>query len=153
MAIVAPGSLFRYASTAGSGGTVNTDLAEVKSISVDGISIAEIDTSALSATVKSFIGGTKDSGTISVTLFAPSYSAGLLGTGSNNGALNPSTYANGASYRNFKIQFGPNTTTGGFEIQFSGYVTSFNVSAAVDGAVEADLTVRITGAITNSPAN
>jgi hypothetical protein len=150
MAIVAPGSLFRYASSAGSGGTVNTDLAEVKSISLDGISIAEIDTAALSATVKSFIGGTKDSGTISVTLFAPSYTVGLLGS---TGAFNPSSYANGQDFRKFAIRFGPNTTTGGFEIQFSGYVTSFNVSAAVDGAVEADLTVRITGAITNSPAN
>lgn len=150
MAIVAPGSLFRYASTVGSGGTVNTTLAEVKSISLDGISIAEIDTSALSATVKTFIGGTKDSGTISVTLFAPAYSAGLLGTGSNNGALNPVTYANGADYRKFAIQFGPNTGTGGFELAFSGYVTSFNVSAAVDGAVEADLTVRVTGGFTSS---
>jgi hypothetical protein len=147
MAIVAPGSLFRYASTVGSGGTVNTDLAEVKSISLDGISIAEIDTSALSATVKSFIGGTKDSGTISVTLFAPSYAVGLLGS---TGALNPSSYANGADYRKFAIRFGPNTGTGGFELAFSGYVTSFNVSAGVDGAVEADLTVRVTGGFTSS---
>ena len=147
MAIVAPGSLFRYASTAGSGGTVNTDLAEVKSISLDGISIAEIDTSALSATVKSFIGGTKDSGTISVTLFAPAYASGLLGS---TGALNPSSYANGQDFRKFAIRFGPNTGTGGFELAFSGYVTSFNVSAAVDGAVEADLTVRVTGGFTSS---
>jgi len=35
-------------------------------------------------------------------------------------------------------------------LAFSGYVTSFNVSAAVDGAVEADLTVRVTGAFTSS---
>jgi hypothetical protein len=147
MAIVAPGSLFRFAGTAGSGGTVNTDLGEVKSISVDGISIAEIDTSALSAEVKSFIGGTKDSGTISVTLFAPSYLAATLGT---TGALNPSSYANGADFRKFAIRFGPNTGTGGFELAFSGYVTSFNVSAAVDGAVEADLTVRVTGGFTSS---
>ena len=150
MAIVAPGSLFKYASTAGSAGTVNTTVGEVKSISVDGISIAEIDTSALASSVKSFIGGTKDSGTISVSLFAPSYTAALLGTGASPGALNPSTYANGADLRKFAIQFGPNTTTGGFELAFSGYVTSFNVSAAVDGAVEADLTVRVTGAFTSS---
>ena len=150
MAIVAPGSLFKYASTAGSGGTVNTTLAEVKSISVDGISIAEIDTSALSSSVKAFIGGTKDSGTISVSLFAPSFSNTLLGTGAGNGALNPRTYANGADFRKFSIQFGPNTGTGGFELAFSGYVTSFNVTAAVDGAVEADLTVRVTGAFTSA---
>jgi hypothetical protein len=147
MAIVAPGSLFRYAATSGSAGTVDTTLGEVKSISLDGISIAEIDTSALSATVKSFIGGTKDSGTISVTLFAPAYTSGLLGS---TGALNPSSYANGAAYRKFSIQFGPNTGTGGFALAFIGYVTSFNVSAAVDGAVEADLTVRVTGGFTSS---
>ena len=150
MAIVAPGSTFSYATVVGAPGSTFTTVGEIKSISVDGISIAEIDTSALSASVKSFIGGTKDSGTISVTLFAPAYSAGLLGTGSNNGALNPATYANGADYRNFRIQFGPNTGTGGFQLAFSGYVTSFNVSAAVDGAVEADLTVRVTGGFTSS---
>jgi hypothetical protein len=150
MAIVAPGSTFSYATVVGSAGSTFAAVGEIKSISVDGISIAEIDTSALSATVKSFIGGTKDSGTISVTLFAPSYNAALLGTTSNNGALNPTTYANGADYRNFRIQFGPNTGAGGFQLAFSGYVTSFNVSAAVDGAVEADLTVRVTGGFTSS---
>lgn len=147
MAIVAPGSLFKYASVAGSGGTVNTTLADVKSISLDGISIAEIDTSALSATVKSFVGGTKDSGTISMSLFAPAFSAGLLGA---SGAFNPLSYANGADFRKFAIQFGPNTTTGGFQLDFSGYVTSFNVSAAVDGAVEADVSIRVTGAFASS---
>lgn len=150
MAIVAPGSLFKYASTAGSGGTVNTTVGDVKSISVDGISIAEIDSSALASTIKTIVGGTRDSGTVSITLFAPTYSAGLLGVGSSNGALNPYTYANGADYRKFSVQFGPNTTTGGFELAFSGYVTSFNVSAAVDGAVEADLTIRVTGGFASS---
>lgn len=149
MAIVAPGSLFKYAPTVGSGGTVSITVAEIKSISVDGISIAEIDTSALSSSIKSFIGGTKDSGTISISLFAPGYTAALLGTGANNGALNPATYANGADFRKFAIQFGPNTGAGGFELAFSGYVTSFNVSAAVDGAVEADLTIRVTGGFTS----
>lgn len=147
MAIVAPGSLFRYAATAGSAGTVDTTVADVKSISLDGISIAEIDSSALAATVKTIVSGTRDSGTVSVTLFAPSYTAGLLGT---TGALNPKSYANGADYRKFAIQFGPNTAGGGFLLAFSGYVTSFNVSAAVDGAVEADLTIRVTGSFTSS---
>ena len=150
MAIVAPGSLFKYATTAGSAGTASTILADVKSISIDGISIAEIDSSALSATVKTIVGGTRDSGTVSVTLFAPSYTVGLLGTGASQGAMNPVTYANGADFRKFAIQFGPNTTTGGFELAFSGYVTSFNVSAAVDGAVEADLTIRVRGSFTSS---
>jgi hypothetical protein len=149
MPIVAPGSLFKYAPTVGAAGTVNTTVAEIKSISLDGISIAEIDTSALNASVKTFIGGTKDSGTISVSLFAPAYTAALLGTTANNGALNPATYANGADFRKFAIQFGPNTGAGGFELAFSGYVTSFNVTASVDGAVEADLTVRVTGAISS----
>jgi len=144
MAIVAPGSLFKYNASAGSAGNADQVLGEVKSISLDGISIAEIDTSPLSASVKTFIGGTKDSGTVSVSLFAPSYSAGLVGA---NGALNPSSYANGQASRKFAIQFGPDTGTGGFLLSFSGYVTSFNVAAAVDGAVEADITVRITGAI------
>lgn len=150
MAIVAPGSLFKYASTAGSAGSVNTTLADVKSISVDGISVAEIDASDLAAAIKTIVLGTRDSGTVSVTLFAPAYSAALLGTGAGNGALNPYTYANGADFRKFAIRFGPNTTTGGFELAFSGYVTSFNVSAAVDNAVEADLTIRVTGAFTSS---
>jgi len=150
MAIVAPGSLFKYASTVGSGGTVNTTVADVKSISVDGISIAEIDASALASTIKTIVAGTRDSGTVSITLFAPAFSTGLLGVGTNNGALNPYTYANGADFRKFAVQFGPNTGTGGFELAFSGYVTSFNVSAAVDGAVEADLTIRVTGSFSSS---
>lgn len=147
MAIVAPGSTFSYATTTGAGGATFTPVAEIKSISVDGISIAEIDTSSISSTVKSIVGGTKDSGTISISLFAPVYSSLLLGA---SGALAPITYANGADFRNFKIRFGPNTGTGGFELAFSGYVTSFNVSASVDGAVEADLTIRVTGAFTSS---
>lgn len=146
MAIVSSGSLFKYATTVGSGGATFTTFGEVKSISLDGISIAEIDTSSISSTVKSFVGGTKDSGTISLSIYAPAYTAAVLGEAANQGALNPYTYANGANYRNFKIQFGPNTGAGGFELTFGGYVTSFNVSASVDGSIDADISIRVTGA-------
>lgn len=143
MAIVSSGSVLKYASVTGSGGEVDTYASDIRSISVDGISLAEIDVSSISSSIKSFIGGTKDSGTVSLSLYAPAYTASVLGSAS--GALNPSTYANGADYRNFQIQFGPGADY--FEVNFAGYVTSLDVSAAVDGAVEASISIRLADSI------
>ncbi len=146
MAIVSSGSVLKYSSVTGFDGVIDTDASEIRSISVDGVSLAEIDVSNISSSVKSFIGGTKDSGTVSLSLYAPAYAANVLGA---SGALNPATYANGSEYRRFAIQLGP--STGSFRIEFYGYVTSLDVSAAVDGAVEASVTIRLTGSILPMP--
>lgn len=142
MAIVSSGTLLRVASTAGSPGTVNTDVGEVTSVSLDGITVAEIDVSSISDSVKAFICGNRDNGTISCSLNMPTNSTGLFSY------LRPATYAAGADFRKFTLRFGGNTTTGGFQLAFNGYVTAFNVSAGVDAAVTADMTIRIDGNIT-----
>jgi len=129
MAIVSSGTLLRVASTAGSPGTVNTDVGEVTSVSLDGITVAEIDVSSISDSVKAFICGNRDNGTISCSLNMPTNSTGLFSY------LRPATYAAGADYRKFTLAF-------------NGYVTTFNVSAGVDAAVTADMTIRIDGNIT-----
>ena len=49
--------------------------------------------------------------------------------------------------RNFRIMF---TDTGDTQWDFAGFVTGFTVSGGVDGIVEANVTIEISGAITES---
>lgn len=133
-----------------SGTTISVDwsgvwleLGDVTSINLDGITVAELDTGNISTAVKSFVTGTKDNGTISLSLnFWPS-------VGSVSEApyyFRPALYKSGAASRAFKIRFGG--VGAGSTAEFNGYVTTLNVNASVDSVVTADVTIRIDGAIT-----
>jgi hypothetical protein len=137
MAYSSTGTLFRYASTTGSGGTVNTQLGTVTDISLDGISVSSIDVSDISALVKTSVCGTSDNGTITLS-FMPDDTTYI-------DILDPSIYA-GATYRKFDLRFG--AAAAGTTVAFNGYPTSLNVTTGIDEAIKVDCTIRITGGLT-----
>ena len=121
-------------------------VAEVTSISLNGISVAELDTSSLSTTSKTAQVGIRDNSTISLSLYM------FDDVGDSTVAryyLRPEVYKSGAVPGNWRLLFAGDTTQSAVTyVTFSGYVTSLNVSAAVDGIVQANVTLRITGSLT-----
>lgn len=141
MAYVANGTTLQIGSTTNTSSPgAYTSVIEVTNISVAGITGAMIDTTSLTDTARKAVTGQIDNGTVSVSLFLPPSDSTVLAV------LKPSGYVNG-TYRNVKITFGGSTTTGS-EMKFDGFVTSCNISAGIDAAVTADITIRIKGAIT-----
>lgn len=141
MAYVANGTTVEVGTTTNtsSPGTY-ASVIEVTDISLSGITGATIDTTSLTDSARKAVIGQVDNGTVSLSIFLPPSDNALLGY------LKPAGFVNG-TYRNFKITFGGSTSTGS-EMKFDGFVTSLNVSAGIDAAVTADLTIRIKGALT-----
>ena len=121
-----------------------TALAEVTSISVGGSSLVEIDTTSLTSTSKEFVMGALDAGTCTVEMFAPANYTGATGSDledlvPTSGDAFPDTYV---------IEFardGSNVPT--MTATFDAYITNCSVSAAMDGAVTASVTLKIETAI------
>lgn len=114
------------------------DIPEIKTFSGPGGSASVIDTTDLSSAAKEKRMGLMDEGQVQMSLnYVPSEvtHAGLR--------------ADRASrvLRNFKIVFTDDPIT---TWSFSAYVLSFAVAGAVDGVVEATVTLEITGAIVES---
>lgn len=122
---------------------VTAALGDVTAIAFDGITVSELDTGDISSAVKSFVTGNKDNGTISVSVNL------WTSVGSSIEAqyyLRPALYKAGAAPASFEIRFGG--AGAGSTVAFQAYVTSLNVSAAVDSVVTAEITLRISSALT-----
>lgn len=127
--------------------TSYASVADVTAIAMNGISVAELDTSSLSTTSKTAKVGIRENGTISLSIYMFE-SVGSSGTDSQY-YLRPELYKNGASAASWRLLFAGDTTgSAATYVTFSAYVTSLNVSAAVDGIVQASVTLRITGSLT-----
>lgn len=119
-------------------GTVYQTIPDVKAFNGPSGSAAEQDTTDLSATAKTVRMGLQDWGELQLTLnYRPdnTYHAYLL-------SLKSSRASN-----LFRIHF---TDPGSTIWQFSGYVKGIAISGAVDGVIEAEVTIRITGDITET---
>lgn len=117
-------------------GNVYQTIPDVKSFSGPDGSAAIIDTTDLSAVAKTKRMGLQDWGALKLSMnYRPdnTYHAYLM-------ALKGSRSANP-----FRIYFTDNSTT---IWQFIGYVTAFTIAGSVDGVVEGDVTIEITGDIT-----
>jgi hypothetical protein len=138
MAYVSSGTTFSV-NAAGS----MTAVGDITAITFDGINVAELDTGNISSAVKSFVTGNKDNGTVSVSLnLWTSVGASV----DSQYYLRPALYKAGASPASFQIRFGG--AGAGSTVAFEAYVTSLNVSAAVDSVVTAEITLRISSALT-----
>lgn len=118
---------------------VFTAISEIKTFSGPGGSATVIDVTDLSSSAKEKRMGLADEGQLSFTI-------NYIPTDDEHAALREAR-ANRAE-TNFKLVFtddSPSTTW-----SFSGFVTGFSVSGAVDGVVEANVTIEITGAISES---
>jgi hypothetical protein len=115
-----------------------TNIPEIKTFSGPGGSATVIDTTDLSSTAKEKRMGLKDEGQLQFTInYIPKNTvhAGLRTDRTNR------------TLRNFKIVFTDSPVT---TWSFSAYVLSFAVAGAVDGVVEATVTLEISGTITEA---
>ncbi len=136
-ALEAQGMLLKIGS--GSGTITYATIPEVKTFSGPGGSATVIDVSDLSSTAREKRMGLNDEGQLSFTInYLPTNTQhALLRTQRNSRALTP-----------FQLVF---TDTGAMTWAFSAYVNGFSVSGAVDGVVEAQVTLEISGSITETP--
>ena len=106
-------------------------IGEVTSISLSGVSTAEIDVTQLSDTAKKYVMGTMDGGTVEVTCFTTTAAPTLPVSGD----ATPSSYV---------LRFG----SAGPTVTMTGYIQNTALEAAVDGAVQTTYTIRLTGNVT-----
>lgn len=109
---------------------------DITQISFSGFSAAEIDVTQLTSAGKSYIMGTNDPGTVTVTTMVNAATANKP----------PVPVSNGAAV-SYTVYFGGSGTTG-LKFLFSAFLTGTALEAAVDGAVMATYTLQITGAVT-----
>lgn len=122
----------------GSGPVVYTDIPEIKSFSGPGGSASVQDVTDLNSTAKEKRMGLADEGQLQFTInYLPDNAvhAGLR-TDRASRAKTP-----------FKLVF---TDAGAMEWTFDAFVTGFSISGAVDGVIEAQVTLEITGSITET---
>jgi len=116
---------------------VFTEVPDVVSISGPDGSASEIDVTALDSTAKEFLMGLPDEGTVSLDLI-------WGGETSNTQQVALRTARANQTQKNFQIKLtdSPQST-----YQFNAYVTGWSLTAGVDDAVKATVTLRITGAV------
>ena len=107
----------------------------ITAINLGGISTAEIDVTQLTDTSKNYIRGVRDGGTVEVTVMVDTTATPDLPT------------AGSSSPTSFVLRFGASGASGP-TFTFTAYVQSVSAEAALDGAVSATYTLRISGAIT-----
>lgn len=127
MAITGQGTTFSYG-----GGAV----ADVISISGPGITVATIDTTNIASIHRQFLGGTIDSGELSLEInYDPNTPSGL------EDAVD-STAATAPQGETCVIVFSDASTW-----TFTGFITAFNPSVAIDGAVTASISIKATSSV------
>lgn len=123
----------------GTGPVTYTDIPEIKSFTGPGGSASVRDVSDLNSTAKEKKMGLSDEGQLQLTLNYLPANAVHAGLRADRAARTKTP---------FKIIF---TDTGAMTWTFDAFVTGFSVSGGVDGDVEAQVTLEITGAITETP--
>ena len=127
-AITGNGTTFSWA-----GGAV----ADVISISAPSVSVATIDTTNIASVHRTFLGGTIDSGEVSLELmYDPMVDTDLEDDWDNTATTAPIARA-------CVITFSDSAT-----FSFSAIMTAFSSNVAIDDKVTASITLKITGAVT-----
>ena len=121
-------------------GVTYTSLGCVKGWDWGKPSRAEIDTTCLTSTSKTFNFGLQDNGTISVETFYDR-GAGIV--------LAEDSYASDVAYF-FEVEYSDTAGTTGTIKTFQGYVVSMNETGAVDDVVNATIEIRLSGDITET---
>lgn len=122
----------------GGGPEVFTAIPEIKTISGPGGSATEIDVTDLSSTAKEFRLGLQDEGEISMTMQYIPANAQHAGLRADRAA---------STLRNFELLF---TDAGPTKWSFSAFVKTFQIDNGVDAVNMANVTLRLSGAITES---
>jgi predicted secreted protein len=118
---------------------VFTAISEIKTFSGPGGSATVIDVTDLSSSAKEKRLGLADEGQLSFTI-------NYIPTNTQHDLLR--TNRDARTLTNFKLVFTDDSPATNWS--FAAYVQGFSVSGAVDGVVEANITLEITGSITES---
>lgn len=113
-----------------------TVIADVLTISLSGMSRAEIDVTALADSEKKYLMGTVDSGTVDLSF---NYDSGLS-------AYIPDSTKNVSEGWSISWTTTPGASPTQQTIAFNAFVQSFSASAAVDQQITSSLTLRVDGA-------
>lgn len=138
--IVTQGTDFRISTD----GTVFESVGCVESWDLSTADRAEIDTTCLKDTSKSFKFGLKDSGTLSLETM---YNIGGAGQ-----ALLEASYASPDAY-SFEVEYSDNAGVSGTVKSFSGYVINLSQTGGKDDVIKQSVTIKISGDITTTPAS
>lgn len=122
-------------------GAVFSTVEEASDIKLGGVSVSSIDVTHLASTSKEFIAGMKDNGTCDISA---NFTNGAVQTAMREDMNNGVT-----SQYKVVIQ----GKTGAITIAFSGFLTKYaGPDAKVDGKLEIQMTIKITGDITITTA-
>ncbi len=113
---------------------VYTTVANINNISLTGVEASDIDVTDLSSAAREFLQGLEDPGSIDITGFYDY---------SNTQHSTMRDAVGGSTVSNYKI-----TLSDAHTIVFTALVSNFTLDIAVDGAVEMNMTLKISGAIT-----
>ena len=117
--------------------TWNGTIADVVSISAPSVSIATIDTTDLESVHRTFLGGTIDSGEVTLEImYDPKSDTDIEDAWDDSASAAPVE-------SNMVITFTDSST-----YTFAAIMTGFSVSIATDAAVTASATFKISGAVT-----
>lgn len=116
-----------------------TAISEVKTFSGPGGSASVIDVTSLESTAKEKRMGLADEGQLQFTI-------NYIPSDATHAALR--TARANRTETNFRMVF---TDAGAMQWDFAAFVTGFAVSGGVDAVVEAQVTLEITGIITETP--
>ena len=115
----------------------NGTIADVVSISAPSVSVATIDTTDLESVHRTFLGGTIDSGEVTLEImYDPKSDTDIEDAWDNTATAAPVE-------SNMVINFTDSST-----YTFAAIMTGFSVSVATDAAVTASATFKISGAVT-----
>ena len=115
----------------------NGTIADVVSISAPSVSVATIDTTDLESVHRTFLGGTIDSGEVTLEImYDPKSDTDIEDAWDNTATAAPVE-------SNMVITFTDSST-----YTFAAIMTGFSVSVATDAAVTASATFKISGAVT-----
>jgi len=137
VALEAQGTLIKIGN--GASPEVFSSIPEIKTFSGPGGSASIIDVTDLSSTGKEKRMGLADEGQLTFTM-------NYLPDNTQHDALRTARSTREAT--NFEIVFTDDSPTTTWA--FSGFVTGFSISGSVDNVIEANVTIEITGQITES---
>ena len=133
--LVTQGTDFRISAD----GSTFTGLGCIESWDLSTSDRAEIDTTCLLDTSKTFKFGLKDSGTLSLELMYSIDGAGQ--------ALLEASYADSDSYF-FEVEYSDNAGTTGTVKSFKGYVINLSETGGKDDVIKQSVTIKVSGDIT-----
>ena len=106
-------------------------IGEITDISMSGVTCAEIETSNLSKTVKSFVLGTQDGGTVSVVAnFTATPDMPVAGDNSPSAVI--LTFSSGSTV----------------VVTFNAFVQSMSIETGIDAVISVTYVLQVTGAVT-----